>query len=149
MSSLKRPMIWVYFLLFSYTLLSSIIWIITGPSSITSKLLLTLLLCILIVVYVVLFYRYSFKKLDSMDSTLQFILVGCFVLMGFVWMIFGGHSLYIQLTSPPLIYEYVWQEWMNVTVFAQLPFGFLIFILSILSLISSRKNKNLITQQPE
>ena len=143
MSNLKRPIFWVYILFFTYSLLSSVVTIVTVPHSSSEKIalvLLVLLLLIIVVAFVFAFSRYQiegsgFEKLSTLYGSL-------YVLIGMVFVFFGGSSLYIYLTSASIIYKYPWQMWANINMMAMCPFGLLILVFSVISLVSNKKPRS-------
>lgn len=140
MSNLKRPIFWAYFLFLTYMLLLSVVSIVTLPHSSPEKLVLGLLVLLLLIVgvaFVFAFVRYPFK--GSGFEKLSTLYGSLYVLVGIVFVFLGGSSLYIYLTSAPIIYKYPWQMWMNINMMAMFPFGLLILVFSVISLMSNKK----------
>ena len=142
MNNLRKPIFWIYVILFIFVFFWLLGWIITSPSSLTVKVVLGSLGVLFCAVYATLIRTFLLRPIEKtgFQSLLGFI-SGSFVVLGFAFMFFGGIAIFSQLSSPPITYMYAWQTWGNIVSIAFFPFGFLIFILSIFSLISIRNPK--------
>jgi len=137
MTNLKQPIFWAYTVLFVYAFFLLKVMLILSPDSVTS--ILGLLFCVVVIVFYWVLVRHP--PIPSSHILLRFspFAIG---LLGLFQTCLGSFSLYRFLNVLPLKFDGIRQMYINVSAIILLPVGILIFVFSVLQLISNRMSKN-------
>ncbi len=138
MTNIKAPIFWAWTGLFLYLLLLSVFVMIFTQSSFSERLIFVILDVGLITTAIILLFR------RNLSEKAVFVIVP--LILSPVWMCAGSFVLYVMLHSPPVIYSRPFMDdhptqYFAFAAAAMLPFGIVIFLLSMISLISMRNKK--------
>ncbi|MBI5933180.1 MAG: hypothetical protein HY867_05695 [Chloroflexi bacterium] len=143
MSNLKKPIFWAPVTNFVYWFIFFLVITISIPFSDKQKMFIYLLdavFFIMCVAYVIIaFYRHPIDK--SGISASMWLAVST------IYILLGGFLLFVLLNSLDFLYSESPLRLLPVVGAGMLPCGIVIFVLSLLSLMSNRKSKQLAGKQ--
>lgn len=140
MNNLKKPLLWAHITNYVYwlTLFGVVIIFVQFPPRLQLLLQLgLLLLCILIAAVMVLLFRLPDNKSGLKSKFVAFL----FLFVSTVYILCGGFVLYVLSISWDFLYEQSQMKFMAVVVAGLFPVGILIFVLSLLALMTFRKSE--------